>query len=97
MILRAFEAQLLNLTSLLTRPAKGALGTYTFILTIEAAIEELSFRDAISRAAEDTMSSVKFLGSYEADPEAGQITELILPPLGSLRGVDLDLWLARQG
>lgn len=97
-ILQALADGGFDLTSLTSRPTKTALGSYTFILTILADIADPDFRNSLMKAADVTASGVKFLGTYPSADEVVQSSPdaVIAAPVGSLRGVDLDVWLSRQ-
>lgn len=64
-ILQEFAARSINLTLLLSRPTKTALGDYYFVLDLEGHIAEEVVADCL-RTLKATQADVKFLGSYPA-------------------------------
>lgn len=64
-ILQEFAARSINLTLLLSRPTKTALGDYYFVLDLEGHIAEEVVADCL-RNLKATQADVKFLGSYPA-------------------------------
>lgn len=64
-ILQEFAARSINLTLLLSRPTKTALGDYYFVLDLEGHIADELVADAL-RTLKATQADVKFLGSYPA-------------------------------
>lgn len=64
-ILQEFAARSINLTLLLSRPTKTALGDYYFVLDLEGHIADEVVADCL-RTLKATQADVKFLGSYPA-------------------------------
>ncbi len=64
-ILQEFAARRINLTQLLSRPTKTALGEYCFVLDLEGHICDEVVADCL-RALKAKQADVKFLGSYPA-------------------------------
>lgn len=62
-ILQEFAARSINLTLLLSRPTKTALGDYYFVLDLEGHIADEVVADCL-RTLKTTQADVKFLGSY---------------------------------
>ncbi len=69
-ILQEFAARGINLTLLLSRPTKMALGDYCFLLDLEGHISDEVVADCL-RALKATQADVKFLGSYPAAGREG--------------------------
>ncbi len=70
-ILQEFAARRINLTNLLSRPAKTGLGDYCFFVEAEGHIADEVLADAL-RDLHAKQGNVKFLGSY---PAAGASAE----------------------
>lgn len=64
-ILQEFAARRINLTLLLSRPTKSALGDYCFVLDMEGHIADEVVADCL-RQLKARQAEVKFLGSYPA-------------------------------
>ncbi len=64
-ILQEFAARSINLTLLLSRPTKTALGDYYFVLDLEGHVADEIVADCL-RTLKATQADVKFLGSYPA-------------------------------
>ena len=62
-ILQEFAARTINLTLLLSRPTKTALGEYCFLLDMEGHVSDPIVGDCL-KALHATQGGVKFLGSY---------------------------------
>lgn len=73
-ILQEFAVRGLNLTRLESRPTKGALGEYYFIIDIEGHVADALLADAL-RGIKYRHGSVKFLGSYPRARHAGLFHE----------------------
>ncbi|MEZ5237652.1 MAG: prephenate dehydratase [Microthrixaceae bacterium] len=69
-ILQEFAARAINLTLLLSRPTKTALGDYCFLLDLEGHVSDEIVADCL-RTLKATQADVKFLGSYPAAGSEG--------------------------
>lgn len=69
-ILQEFAARSINLTLLLSRPTKTALGDYCFLLELDGHVADRVVADCL-RTLRATQADVKFLGSYPAAGERG--------------------------
>ena len=69
-ILHEFAARSINLTLLLSRPTKTALGDYCFILDLEGHVSDEVVADCL-RTLKEKQADVKFLGSYPAGSPGG--------------------------
>ena len=65
-ILGEFVARSINITSLQSRPTKGSLGNYCFLIDCEGQVMDEGLGNAL-RNLQMRAARVKFLGSYPAD------------------------------
>ncbi len=70
-ILQEFAARRINLTLLLSRPTKSALGDYCFVIDLEGHVADEVVADCLKRL-KATQADVKFLGSYPAAGHHGE-------------------------
>lgn len=70
-ILQEFAARSINLTLLLSRPTKSALGEYCFVIDLEGHVADEVVADCLKRL-KATQADVKFLGSYPAAGHHGE-------------------------
>lgn len=70
-ILQEFAARSINLTLLLSRPTKSALGEYCFVIDLEGHVADEVVADCLRRL-KATQADVKFLGSYPAAGHHGE-------------------------
>lgn len=88
-ILQEFAARRINLTQLLSRPTKTALGEYCFVLDLEGHICDEVVADCL-KALKAKQADVKFLGSY---PAAGADHEQVRHVAGAAER-DAEGWMA---
>ena len=69
-ILEQFAARSINLTRLESRPTKGGLGQYCFVLDLDGHVEDAMVADCL-RNLHVELEAVKFLGSYPAAGKEG--------------------------
>ena len=69
-ILGQFSARNLNLTKLESRPTKGGLGQYCFVIDLEGHVDDEVVADCL-RDLHAALPSLKFLGSYPAAGDHG--------------------------
>lgn len=69
-ILGQFSARNLNLTKLESRPTKGGLGQYCFVIDLEGHVDDEVVADCL-RDLHASLAGLKFLGSYPAAGEHG--------------------------
>jgi prephenate dehydratase len=72
-ILQEFAARSINLSLLLSRPTKTSLGDYCFLLDLDGHIADPVVADCL-RNLRAKQADVKFLGSYPAAGDAGEVT-----------------------
>ena len=70
-ILQEFAARTINLTLLLSRPTKTALGEYCFLLDMEGHVSDPIVGDCL-KALHATQGGVKFLGSYPSAADGAE-------------------------
>ena len=71
-ILQEFAARSINLTNLHSRPTKRGLGDYCFMIDLEGHIAEPVVADCL-RELKSKQADVKFLGSFPAAGEHGEV------------------------
>jgi prephenate dehydratase len=71
-ILQEFAARALNLTKIESRPTKQSLGDYCFAIDFEGHIADELVADCL-RDVRAKIADVKFLGSYPAAGEHGEV------------------------
>ena len=71
-ILQEFAARSINLSKLESRPTKVSLGDYCFIIDLDGHIADELIADAL-RAVHAKQAQVKFLGSYPAAGDHGEV------------------------
>jgi len=71
-ILQEFAARAINLTKLESRPTKKGLGDYCFVIDLDGHIADEVVADCL-RNLHAELGSIKFLGSYPAAGEHGEV------------------------
>jgi prephenate dehydratase len=87
-ILGQFSARNINLTKLESRPTKQGLGDYCFVIDLSGHVDDEVIADCL-RDLHATLAGVKFLGSYPAAGEHGEVKRR----LADQAWLDADAWL----